>query len=59
MYNKEFENIFDYARNLADDIEIMLSSGTSFSVKIHDQEIEAFNYADSKGISVRVIKNGT
>ncbi len=58
MYNKEFEIIFDYARNLADDIEIMLSSGTSFSVKIHDQEIEAFNYADSKGISVRVIKNG-
>ena len=58
MYNKEFEIIFDYAKNLADDIEIMLSSGTSFSVRIHDQEIEAFNYADSKGISVRVIKNG-
>lgn len=58
MYNKEFEIIFDYAKSLADDIEIMLSSGTSFSVRIHDQEIEAFNYADSKGISVRVIKNG-
>ncbi len=58
MYNKEFEIIFDYAKNLADDIEIMLSSGTSFSVRIHDQEIEAFNYADSKGISVRVIKKG-
>jgi PmbA protein len=56
-YNEEFLKIFDYAKNKADAVEIMLSEDNSFSVKIHQQEIESFNYADSKGISVRVIKD--
>ncbi|MBN1327826.1 MAG: hypothetical protein JW996_07735, partial [Candidatus Cloacimonetes bacterium] len=58
MYEQEFQTIFNHARNLVDDIEIMLVSGNSFSVRIHEQQIEAFNYNDSKGIGVRVIKNG-
>ena len=56
-YNKEFQTIFDYAKDKADDVEIMLSENNSFSVKVNQQEIESFNYADSKGISVRVIKD--
>ena len=58
MHEKEFKIIFDYAKDKADDIEILLSANNSFLVRIHDQSIEAFNYADSKGISVRVIKDG-
>ncbi|HHE38674.1 MAG TPA: TldD/PmbA family protein [Candidatus Cloacimonetes bacterium] len=58
MYNKEFKLIFDYAQNKVDDIEIYLSADTSFSVRIHEQNVEAFNYADSKGIGIRIIKNG-
>ncbi|MFA5499436.1 MAG: TldD/PmbA family protein [Candidatus Cloacimonadia bacterium] len=58
MYDKEFKQIFDLAKGLVDDIEILLSSGKSFSVKIHKQEVESFNYADSKGIGIRIIKDG-
>ncbi len=58
MYKKEFEMIFDYAKDKVDDIEILLSANKSFSTKINEQLIEAFNYADSKGIGVRVIKGG-
>ena len=58
MHEKEFKIIFDYAKDKTDDIEILLSANNSFLVRIHNHDIEAFNYADSKGISVRVIKNG-
>ena len=58
MYDKEFKTIFEYAKDKTDDIEIMLVAGNSFSVRINEQEIESFKYADSKGISVRVIKDG-
>lgn len=58
MYDKEFKTIFDYAKDKTDDIEIMLVADNSFSVRINEQEIESFKYADSKGISVRIIKDG-
>ncbi|MCF7858191.1 MAG: TldD/PmbA family protein [Candidatus Cloacimonetes bacterium] len=58
MYNKEFQKIFEYAKGKADETEILLSVGTSFSVKINEQNVESFNYADSKGIGVRVIVKG-
>ena len=58
MYNNEFKFIFDYAKDKVDDIEILLSAGNSFSTKINEQKIESFSYADSKGLSVRVIKDG-
>ncbi|MEA2095245.1 MAG: TldD/PmbA family protein [Candidatus Cloacimonadota bacterium] len=58
MYNKEFKTIFSYAKDKTDEIEILLSAGNSFSVKINEQNIESFNYSDSKGIGVRVIKEG-
>jgi PmbA protein len=58
MYEKEFKFIFDYAKDKADDIEILFFANNSFSVRINKQEIESFNYADAKGISVRVIKDG-
>ncbi len=58
MYDKEFKTIFEYAKDKTDDIEIMLVADNSFSVRINEQEIESFKYADSKGISVRVIKDG-
>ena len=58
MHEKEFKIIFDYAKDKTDDIEILLSANNSFLVRIHNHDIEAFNYADSKGISVRVIKDG-
>ncbi len=57
MYEKEFEKIFDLAKDKADDVEIILSENKSFSVKIDKQEIESFNYADSKGIGLRIIKD--
>lgn len=58
MYDKEFKTIFEYAKDKTNDIEIMLVADNSFSVRINKQEIESFKYADSKGISVRVIKAG-
>ncbi|MCK4957288.1 MAG: TldD/PmbA family protein, partial [Candidatus Cloacimonetes bacterium] len=58
MYNKEFETIFAYAKDKTDEIEILLSAGNAFSVKINEQNVESFNYSDSKGIGVRVIKDG-
>ncbi len=57
MYKKEFQTIFDYAEGKVDEIEILLSANDSFSVKINEQNIESFDYADSNGISVRVIKD--
>ncbi|OQX70757.1 MAG: hypothetical protein B6D62_03615 [Candidatus Cloacimonas sp. 4484_275] len=58
MYNKEFEEIFAYANGKVDDIEILLVSNDNFSVRIHEQEIEAFNYSDEKGLGIRIIKDG-
>jgi PmbA protein len=58
MYNKEFKFIFDYAKDKTDDIEILLNSGTSFSTKINEQEIESFNYSEAKGLGVKVILAG-
>ena len=58
MYTSEFQTIFAYAKDKTDEIEILLSAGNSFSVKINEQNIESFNYSDSKGIGVRVIRDG-
>lgn len=58
MYENDFAIIMDYAKNKVDDIEILLSADDSFSVKINQQMVESFNYSDSKGIGVRIIKNG-
>jgi len=57
MYEQEFNKLFELARGKVDDIEIVLSSGKAFSVKIHKQSVESFNYADSKGIGIRIIKD--
>ena len=58
MYEQEFNKLFELAKNKVDDIEIMLTSGKSFSVRINQQSVESFNYADSKGIGIRIIKVG-
>jgi len=58
MYTSEFQTIFAYAKDKTDESEILLSAGNSFSVKINEQNVESFNYSDSKGIGVRVVKNG-
>ncbi|MCD6176347.1 MAG: TldD/PmbA family protein, partial [Candidatus Cloacimonetes bacterium] len=58
MYKKEFQTIFAYAKDKTDKTEILLSAVNSFSVKINEQNVESFNYADSKGIGVRIVKNG-
>ena len=58
MYTKEFQSIFAYAKDKVDETEILLSAGNSFSVKINEQNVESFNYADSKGIGVRIVKSG-
>ena len=57
MYTLEFKTIFAYAKDKTDEIEILLSAGNSFSVKINKQNVESFNYADSKGIGVRIVKD--
>ena len=57
MYTSEFQTIFSYAKDKTDEIEILLSAGNSFSVRINEQNIESFNYSDSKGIGVRVVKD--
>ena len=56
MYTSEFKTIFAYAKDKTDEIEILLSAVNSFSVKINEQNVESFNYSDSKGIGVRVVK---
>ncbi len=58
MYTKEFQTIFNYAKDKVDETEILLSAGNSFSVRINEQNVESFNYADSKGIGVRIVKSG-
>ena len=58
MFDKEFKNIFDYAKGKVDDVEILLVAGQSFSTRIHKQKVETFDYANSQGISVRVLQNG-
>ena len=58
MYEKEFNTIFEKAKNRVDDIEILLSSGKSFSVRINNQNVESFNYADNLGLGIRVIRDG-
>ena len=58
MYTKEFQTIFAYAKDKVDETEILLSAGNSFSVRINEQNVESFNYADSKGIGVRIVKGG-
>jgi len=58
MYKKEFQTIFAYAKDKTDETEILLSAANSFSVKINEQNVESFNYADSKGIGVRIVKDG-
>jgi len=58
MYEKEFKYIMDYAQGKVDDIEIILSEDNSFSTRIHTQQIESFKYLDSKGIGIRIIKDG-
>ncbi len=57
MHDKELKIIMDYATDKVDEIEILLLINNSFSVKIHQQNIESFDYADAKGIGVRVIKD--
>ncbi|RLC54847.1 MAG: hypothetical protein DRH89_08870, partial [Candidatus Cloacimonadota bacterium] len=57
MYTLEFKTIFAYAKDKTDEIEILLSAANSFSVKINKQNVESFNYADSKGIGVRIVKD--
>ena len=58
MYTSEFQTIFAYAKDKTDETEILLSAVNSFSVKINEQNVESFNYSDSKGIGVRVVKRG-
>ncbi len=58
MYNKEFELLFKLAKDRVEDIEIFLNIGKSFSVRIHRQNVDSFNYADNKGIGIRLIKDG-
>ena len=58
MYEQEFRAIFEKAKNRVDEIEILLSSGKSFSVRINNQAVESFNYADSIGLGIRIIKDG-
>ena len=58
MYDNELESIFDYAsREGIEDIEVLLQAGRTFSVRVHQQEIEEFKYADSRGIGVRVVQD--
>lgn len=58
MYDKEIDKLFRLAKGKVDDIEIYLNLNKSFSVRIHKQNVESFNYADSKGIGIRVLKDG-
>ncbi len=58
MFEKDFQFIFDYAAGKVDDIEIYLSLSNAFSVRVNQQKIEDFKYADANGLSVRVIQKG-
>ena len=60
MFEKKFEQIFNIAKKKnIKDIDILLTKGNSFSVKIFKQEVESFKYADSIGLGVRVLKDGS
>lgn len=58
MFDKEFKIIFDYADGKVDDLEILMIASNSFSTRVHQEKVEAFDYANSKGLSVRVLQNG-
>jgi Mg2+ and Co2+ transporter CorA len=59
MYDKEFNKIFELAKDKTDAVEIILSENKSFSVKIEKQKVDSFNYADSPFTEVsKVVKSG-
>ncbi len=58
MYEKEFNELFKLAENRVEDMDIILSEESNFNVKVVKQEIEAYNYSNSRGLGIRVKKDG-
>lgn len=58
MYDQECKLILDYAKAHVDDIDIVLSENTSFTVQILNQEIESFKHSKLRGLGIRISKNG-
>lgn len=58
MYDQECKLIIDYAKGRVDDIDIVLSESTSFTVQVLNQEIESFKHSKLRGLGIRISKNG-
>ncbi|MCD4828262.1 MAG: TldD/PmbA family protein [Candidatus Cloacimonetes bacterium] len=58
MFNNIIDKLLKLGAQQADDIEVLIVGENSFSVRVHDQQIEAFNYSDSKGLGIRVLIDG-
>ncbi len=59
MRNEDkFELIRKYAEGRVDDIEVVMSTDQTFSTRVHKQKTESFDYSNSKGIGLRIKKDG-
>jgi len=58
MYGKIIDTLLKLGKEQADDIEVLISRENSFSLRVYDQQVEAFNYSDSQGLGVRVVVDG-
>ncbi|MCD4819402.1 MAG: TldD/PmbA family protein [Candidatus Cloacimonetes bacterium] len=58
MFKKEFDIIFNYAKDKVEDIEILLTSDNEFSSRFHDKHIESLQSSESRGIGIRIVHNG-
>ena len=58
MYDNIIDTLLKLGTQQADDIEVLLVDENSFSVRVHDQKVEAFSYSDTKGLGIRVLVEG-
>ena len=58
MYNHIVDTLLELGTRQADDIEVLIVRDNAFSVRVHQQQVEAFNYVDSKGLGIRVLLDG-
>ena len=57
-YESKFELIKNYAGDKVDDIEVVMNMDQTFSTKVHKQKTESFDYSNSKGLGLRIKKDG-
>ncbi len=58
MFSNVINELKSHLLGKVEDFDILIKSDKNFSVKVFHQEIDNFTYADSRGLGLRVVKNG-